>query len=80
MTPAPTGHAVALVGCGAFGTFVLDAIRDLPGVRVAACADADRRRAQTLAGRYDAAVHTSVEDVAALADVDVVVLDRKSVV
>ncbi|WP_316744765.1 Gfo/Idh/MocA family oxidoreductase [Streptomyces sp. MK7] len=74
MIPAPIGHAVALVGCGAFGTFVLDAIHDLPGVRVAACADADRRRAQALAGRYGAAVHTSVEDVAALADVDVVVL------
>ncbi|WP_427168705.1 Gfo/Idh/MocA family protein [Streptomyces sp. C1-1] len=50
------------------------AVRDLPGVRVAACADGDRQRAQTLAGRYGASVHTSVEEVAALADVDVVVL------
>ncbi|AVH60181.1 Gfo/Idh/MocA family oxidoreductase [Streptomyces dengpaensis] len=74
MTPGPTGHAVALVGCGAFGTFVLDAIRDIPSLRVVACADADRRRAETLAGRYGAAVHASVEDVAALPDVDVVVL------
>ncbi|MDH6521772.1 putative dehydrogenase [Streptomyces sp. SAI-135] len=74
MTTGHTAHRVALVGCGAFGTFVLDAIHDLPGVRVAACADADRQRARTLAGRYGATVHTSVEDVAALDDVDVVVL------
>ncbi|MFE7169463.1 Gfo/Idh/MocA family protein [Streptomyces sp. NPDC057616] len=74
MSPRPSGHGVALVGCGAFGMFVLDAVRDIPGVRVAACADADRRRAQALAGRYGAAVRTSVEEVAALPDVDVVVL------
>jgi predicted dinucleotide-utilizing enzyme len=29
---AGTWQAVALVGCGAFGTFVLDAIRDIPGL------------------------------------------------
>ncbi|MDH6612831.1 putative dehydrogenase [Streptomyces sp. SAI-208] len=74
MTTGHTAHRVALVGCGAFGTFVLDAIHDLPDVRVAACADPDRQRARTLAGRYGATVHTSVKDVAALDDVDVVVL------
>ncbi|MFF2847540.1 Gfo/Idh/MocA family oxidoreductase [Streptomyces sp. NPDC058001] len=74
MTSGPTGHGVALVGCGAFGTFVLDAIRDIPSLRVVACADADRRRADALAGRYGAAVHTNVRDVIALPDVDVVVL------
>lgn len=74
MNPGPTGPAVALVGCGAFGSFVLDAIRDIPALRVVACADADRGRARTLAARHGAAVHTSVEEVSALADVDVVVL------
>ncbi|MFD5567302.1 Gfo/Idh/MocA family protein [Streptomyces cadmiisoli] len=74
MTPGPTPYAVALVGCGAFGTFVLDAIHDIPGLCVVVCADADRRRAQTLAARYGAAVRTSVADVAALPEVDVVLL------
>lgn len=73
MTPGPTEHAVALVDRGAFGTFVLDAIRDIPSLRVAACADADRRQAQTLAARYGAAVHARVRDVTALPDVNVVV-------
>lgn len=74
MSPGPSGYGLALVGCGAFGTFVLDAVRDIPGVRVAACADADRQRAQALAGRYGAAVRAGVEEVAALPDVDVIVL------
>ncbi|MFC8246208.1 Gfo/Idh/MocA family protein [Streptomyces chartreusis] len=74
MTPGRTGHGVALVGCGAFGTFVLDAIRDIPALRIVACADADRRRAQVLADRFGAAVHTGVEDLAAAADIDVIVL------
>ncbi|SED61508.1 Gfo/Idh/MocA family protein [Streptomyces sp. Ag109_O5-10] len=74
MTSGRTGRRVALVGCGAFGTFVLDAIHDIPALRIVACADADRRRAQVLADRYGAAVHTSVADVAAAPDVDVVVL------
>jgi predicted dehydrogenase len=74
MTPGGTRYGVALVGCGAFGAFVLDAIRDIPALRIVACADADRQRAQVLADRYGAAVHTSVEDLTAAADVDVIVL------
>ncbi|MGD1216806.1 Gfo/Idh/MocA family protein [Streptomyces krungchingensis] len=74
MSPGPAGHGVALVGCGAFGSFVLDAIRDIPSLRVIACADADRGRAEELAARHGATAHARVEDVAALPDVDVVVL------
>ncbi|GAA5024008.1 Gfo/Idh/MocA family protein [Streptomyces siamensis] len=74
MSPSPAGHGVALVGCGAFGSFVLDAIRDIPSLRVIACADADRGRAAELAARHGATAYARVEDVAALPDVDVVVL------
>ncbi|KOG60305.1 MULTISPECIES: Gfo/Idh/MocA family protein [Streptomyces] len=74
MRAAPTELGVALVGCGDFGTFVLEAIRDIPGLRIVACADADRPHAQRLAAQHDATVHTGVEEVAALPDVDVVVV------
>ncbi len=40
---------LGLLGCGAFGEYVLDAVADLPGVMVAACADPDPRRAAALA-------------------------------
>ncbi|MBV2353951.1 Gfo/Idh/MocA family oxidoreductase [Streptomyces sp. J2-1] len=74
MTSAPPVHGVALVGCGGFGTFVLDAVRDLPGLRVAACADADRGRAEKLAARFGAPAHGGLDEVCALPDVDVVLL------
>jgi predicted dehydrogenase len=74
VTSGTTQYGLALVGCGAFGTFVLDAVGDIPGLRVTACADADRQRARTLASRFGAAVHADVTEVAARADVDVVIL------
>ncbi|HET9381555.1 MAG TPA: Gfo/Idh/MocA family oxidoreductase [Streptomyces sp.] len=74
MTSPATELGLGLVGCGAFGAFVLDAVHDIPGLRVTACADADRQRALALAGRFGAAVHTGVAQVAERADVDVVVL------
>jgi predicted dehydrogenase len=65
---------LALIGCGGFGAYVLEAVRDIPGLRVVACADADRDRAAALAARHGAAVCTSVEEAIALPDVDVVAL------
>ncbi len=46
---------LGLLGCGAFGAFLLDAVADLPGVRVTACADPDPGRAAALAAAHRAA-------------------------
>lgn len=47
---APLG--VGLVGCGGFAEFVLDAVADLPGLHLAAVADASRERAERLGARH----------------------------
>ncbi|MFE5375475.1 Gfo/Idh/MocA family protein [Streptomyces mirabilis] len=65
---------LALIGCGGFGAYVLDAVRDIPGLRVVVCADPDRDRARALAERHGAAVCTTVEEAVTLPGVDVVVL------
>ncbi len=65
---------LALVGCGGFGAYVLDAVRDIPGLRVVACADPDGERARVLAERHGAHVAASVEEVVGIPEVDVVVL------
>lgn len=44
MTIAPEivrDFGLALIGCGSFGAYVLDAARDTPGLRIVACADPD---------------------------------------
>ncbi|MGW1887866.1 Gfo/Idh/MocA family protein [Streptomyces sp. NPDC001970] len=75
MTAVPgTGFGLALIGCGGFGAYVLDAVRDIPGLRVLACADPDGDRARALAERHGAAVLTTVEEAIAFPGVDVVAL------
>jgi predicted dehydrogenase len=71
--PTP-GLQLALIGCGGFGAFVLDAVRDVPGLRIAVCADPDRERAAALARRHGAAVVTSAGEAMDFPGVDVVVL------
>ncbi|MFD7439004.1 Gfo/Idh/MocA family protein [Streptomyces sp. NPDC059861] len=70
MTSAPLG--LGLIGCGAFGAYVLDAVAGLPGLRVAAVADPDPRRAQPLGTRHGAAVRDGLDALLARPDVDVV--------
>jgi predicted dehydrogenase len=70
----PAHLGVGLVGCGAFGAYVLDAVADLPGLRIAAVADADTPRAQALAGRHGAAVCDGLDALLAREDVHVVAI------
>jgi len=65
---------VGLVGCGGFGGYLLQAVHDIPGLRVVACADPDRGRALALADRYGAEVAAGPEELIARPDVDVVAL------
>ncbi len=66
---------VGLLGCGAFGGYVLDAVADLPGVRIAACGDPGPGRAAALAGAHGAvAVTGGLPDLLAAGGVDVVVI------
>ena len=75
MTAEPdAGFGLALIGCGGFGAYVLDAVRDIPGLRVAVCADPDPDRARALAERHGAEVLAGVEEAVASPGVDVVVL------
>ncbi|MET8330156.1 Gfo/Idh/MocA family oxidoreductase [Streptomyces sp. NPDC005181] len=77
MTTAPEAgrdFGLALIGCGSFGAYVLDAARDIPGLRIVACADHDGERARALAERHGAAVCATVEEAVALPDVDGVAL------
>jgi predicted dehydrogenase len=70
---APLG--LGLLGCGAFGAYVLDAVADLPGVRIAACADPDAGRAGALAEAHGcAAVTGGLPELLARPGVDVVAL------
>lgn len=65
---------VGLVGCGAFGRFVLNAVRDLPGVRIAAVADSDAARKEALAAAHGAAACDGLETLLVNPDVHVVVI------
>lgn len=49
-----TGRRVALVGAGRFAHFIAEATVGLPGLEISAVADADRARAEELAGRIGA--------------------------
>lgn len=72
MSSAPAG--VGLVGCGAFGAYVLDAVAGLSGLRVTAVADPDPQRAHPLAARHGAAVCDGLDALLARPDVDVVAI------
>ncbi|MCM2578679.1 Gfo/Idh/MocA family protein [Streptomyces meridianus] len=65
---------LGLVGCGAFGAYVLDAVAGLPGLRVTAVADADPVRARTLADAHGSAVCSGPDDLLQRSDVHVVAL------
>ncbi|WP_329459814.1 Gfo/Idh/MocA family protein [Streptomyces sp. NBC_01497] len=70
-----SGHfGVGLVGCGAFGAYVLDAVAGLPGLRITGVADPDRRRAEPLGARHGASVCDGLDALLARDDVDVVAL------
>lgn len=69
-----TTLGLGLAGCGAFGAYLLDAVADLPGVRVVACADPDGDRAAALARRHGAAVATDAAALAGFPGVDVVAI------
>lgn len=72
-TPAALG--LGLLGCGAFGSYLLNAVADLPGVRIAACADPDPARAGALAAGHGCAGLTGgLDALLAREDVDVVAL------
>ncbi|MFF2998665.1 Gfo/Idh/MocA family protein [Streptomyces sp. NPDC057950] len=63
---------LGLVGCGAFGAYVLDAVAGLPGLRVTAVADADPARANALAQRHGATPCPDQDALLRRPDVDVV--------
>lgn len=66
--PARVGRGLA--GCGAFGSYVLDAIRDLPGVRVVTVADPDAERREALTAVHGALAREAFEALLARPDVD----------
>ncbi|MEU6579010.1 Gfo/Idh/MocA family oxidoreductase [Streptomyces sp. NPDC046805] len=74
--PPDTDFGLALIGCGGFGSYVLDAVRDIPGLRVVVCADAERDRAAALAARCGptVVVRKTVGEAVSVPGVDVVVL------
>jgi predicted dehydrogenase len=64
-------HGLGLVGAGRFGEFCVEAVRDLPGVRVVAVMDADRARAEAVAPT-GAAVYDDFDALLADPSVDIV--------
>ncbi|MEU0039583.1 Gfo/Idh/MocA family oxidoreductase [Streptomyces sp. NPDC006333] len=63
---------LGLIGCGAFGAYVLDAVAGLPGLRVTAVADADPARADALARRHRATPCPDPDALLRRPDVDIV--------
>ncbi|MFG2480373.1 Gfo/Idh/MocA family protein [Streptomyces fagopyri] len=63
---------LGLVGCGAFGAYVLDAVAGLPGLRVTAVADPDPARADALAQRHRAVAYPDADALLRHPDVDIV--------
>lgn len=66
---------VGLVGAGAFGEFCLAAFSEMPEVHIAAVADLDAARAETLAAQYGAAAYASLDALLADASVEIVALN-----
>jgi len=67
--------AIGLVGAGGFGEFCLDAFAAMPEARIAAVADVDRSRAQTLATKFKAKPYFDIESLLRDPAVDVVALN-----
>ncbi len=66
---------IGLVGAGGFGEFCLAAFGEMDEVRIAAIADIDRSRAETLAARYGSAGYADYEALLADPNVDIVALN-----
>jgi predicted dehydrogenase len=66
---------IGLVGAGAFGEFCLAAFSEMPEVRIAAVADLDAARAESLASKYDAAAYGSLDELLADPSVGIVALN-----
>ena len=68
-------HRLGLLGCGAFGTFLADAIADLPSAELAAVADTKPDLAVRLAAAHpSAAIETDLDGLLADRDIDIVVV------
>jgi predicted dehydrogenase len=65
---------LGLVGCGSFGAYVLDAVADLPGLHIAAVADADPSRATSIGAQHGATVRDGLASLLAMDGVDLVAL------
>ncbi|WP_327179372.1 Gfo/Idh/MocA family oxidoreductase [Streptomyces sp. NBC_01335] len=74
MTSAPASLGLGLVGCGGFGTYVLDAVAGLPGLRPTAVADPDPVRARALGERHGVPAFGSLEELLERADVAAVAI------
>ncbi|WNI22324.1 Gfo/Idh/MocA family oxidoreductase [Streptomyces sp. ITFR-16] len=74
MTSAPPPLGLGLVGCGGFGTYVLDAVAGLPGLRPVAVADPDPARARALGDRHGLPSVTSLTHLLERPDVAAVAL------
>lgn len=66
---------IGLVGAGAFGVFCLEAFAIMPEVRIAAVADTDAGRADSLAQRFGASAYHSLEAMLADPSVEIVALN-----
>ena len=68
-------HRLGLLGCGAFGTFLADAITEHPSVELAAVADTKPDSAARLAATHPAArIATGLDGLLAHRDIDIVVV------
>ncbi|MFD0024878.1 Gfo/Idh/MocA family protein [Streptomyces sp. NPDC058382] len=74
MTSGPPPLGLGLVGCGGFGTYVLDAVAGLPGLRPVAVADPDPARARALGDRHGLPAFTSLTELLDRADVAAVAI------
>ena len=68
-------HRIGLLGCGAFGTFLADAIAELPTTELAAVADTQRDLAARLAAHHPSAtIAADLDGLLADRDIDIVVV------
>jgi predicted dehydrogenase len=74
-TRAGAPHRLGLLGCGAFGTFLAEAIAELPTVELAAVADTQKDRAVRVATAHpSAAIETNLDGLLADRHTDIVVI------
>ena len=68
-------HRLGLLGCGAFGTFLANAIAELPTAELAAVADTRKDLAVRLAAAHpSAAIETDLDGLLADRDIDIIVI------